>query len=155
MRPKNFNAAFVSEFLPRTDEQIADELAACVRDASLGDRRAIGCLAIALGGYFHDEARLALGPRHEQAAADVVQDLYLGLLERRFPFPEIQGCALLWLRRVIRSLAAEIADRVVERRLGVMRRVFRARMAKLGILPGMLRVIVSAPSAIAKLRDAA
>jgi DNA-directed RNA polymerase specialized sigma24 family protein len=55
------------------------------------------------------------------------------------------------------ALDLGIADRVVERRLGVMRRVFRARMAKLGILPGMLplRVIVSAPSAIAKLRDAA
>ena len=50
-----------------------------------------------------------------------------------------------------------IDDRVVERRLGVMRRVFRQRMTKLGILPGMLplRVIVSAPSAIATLREAA
>jgi hypothetical protein len=108
MRPKNINAAFVSEFLPRTDEQIADELAACVRDASLGDRRAIGCIAIALGGFLHDEARVSLGPAYEQAAGDVVQDLYLGLLERRFTFPEIDGGALYWLRRVIRSLAAEV-----------------------------------------------
>ena len=38
-----------------------------------------------------------------------------------------------------------------------MRKVFRTRMAKLGILPGMqpLRVIVSGPAAIAELRRAA
>jgi hypothetical protein len=114
MKPKNINAAFVSEFLPRTDEQIADELAACVRDASLGDRRAIGCIAIALGGFLHDEARVALGPRYEQAAGDVVQDLYLGLLERQFTFPEIQGSSLYWLRRVIRSPAAEVAHEMGE-----------------------------------------
>ena len=109
MRPKSINAAFVSEFLPRTDEQILDELAACVRDASLGDRAAIGCIAIALGGFLHDEARVAPGPAYEQAAGDVVQDLYLSLLERRLTFPEIEGGALYWLRRVIRSLAAEVA----------------------------------------------
>ena len=109
MRPKNINAAFVSVFLPRTDEQIADELAACVRDASRGDRRAIGCIAIALGGLLHEEARAALGPRYEQGAGDVMQDLYLGLLESRFAFPEIEGGALHWLSRVIHSLAAEVA----------------------------------------------
>ena len=48
-------------------------------------------------------------------------------------------------------------DRAVEWRMGVMRKTFRARMAKLGMLPGMLplRVIVSAPAAIATLREAA
>jgi DNA-directed RNA polymerase specialized sigma24 family protein len=50
-----------------------------------------------------------------------------------------------------------ITDRAVEWRLGVMRRAFRARMAKLGILPGMqpLHVLVSEPLAIPTLRRAA
>jgi RNA polymerase sigma factor (sigma-70 family) len=50
-----------------------------------------------------------------------------------------------------------ISDQAVKGRLSTMRSVFRARMAKLGMLPGMqpLRVIVSAPSAIATLRQAA
>jgi DNA-directed RNA polymerase specialized sigma24 family protein len=50
-----------------------------------------------------------------------------------------------------------ITDRAVERRLGVMRRTFRSRMARLGIWPGMqpLHLIVSEPGAIAVLRRAA
>ena len=51
----------------------------------------------------------------------------------------------------------EITALAVRGRLDTMRKVFRVRMAKLGILPGMqpLRVIVSAPAAIATLRRAA
>jgi DNA-directed RNA polymerase specialized sigma24 family protein len=50
-----------------------------------------------------------------------------------------------------------ITDQAVKGRLGTMRRVFRARMARLGLLPGMqpLHVIVSVPAAIARLREAA
>ena len=46
-----------------------------------------------------------------------------------------------------------ITDRAVEWRLGVMRRTFRSRMARLGIWPGMqpLHLIVSEPGAIAVL----
>src|SRR5271169_236865 len=89
-------------------EPLADALDACVRDAIHGDRRAIGRIAMAFGGLLHDEARAALGPRFEQAASDVVQGFYLGLLERRFTFPAIQGCATAWMRRVIRALAAQV-----------------------------------------------
>ena len=50
-----------------------------------------------------------------------------------------------------------IEVRAVERRLAVMRRTFRARMTKLGILPGVqpLHRIVSEPGAIAVLRRTA
>lgn len=50
-----------------------------------------------------------------------------------------------------------ITDQAVKGRLGTMRSVFRARMARLGLLPGMqpLHVIVSVPAAIARLREAA
>jgi RNA polymerase sigma factor (sigma-70 family) len=50
-----------------------------------------------------------------------------------------------------------ITARTVEGRLGVMRRVYRARMATLGMLPGMqpLLVLVSAPGALAMLREVA
>ena len=50
-----------------------------------------------------------------------------------------------------------ITDQAVKGRLGTMRRVFRARMARLGLLPGMqpLHVIVSVPAAIARRREAA
>jgi DNA-directed RNA polymerase specialized sigma24 family protein len=50
-----------------------------------------------------------------------------------------------------------ITDQAVKGRLGTMRGVFRVRMARLGLLPGMqpLRLIVSEPGAIARLREAA
>jgi hypothetical protein len=96
-------------------EPLADALDACVRDAIHGDRQAIGRIAMALGGFLHDEARAALGPRFEQGAGDVVQDFYVGLLERRFTFPGIRGCAVVWMRRVVRVLAAEVAREMGDR----------------------------------------
>jgi hypothetical protein len=112
MSTKNRNTALLDAFLPlptRTDEQLSDELDALVGDATCGDRRAIGCIAMAFGGALHDEARAALGSPYEQLAGDVAQEFYLGLLERRFTLPEIRGCARAWLKRVIRSIAAEVA----------------------------------------------
>jgi hypothetical protein len=89
-------------------EPLTDPLDACVRQAVRGSHRAIGNIAMTLGGVLHDEARAALGPRFEQGAGDVVQDFYLGLLERRFRFPRIRGCAVVWMKRVVRMLAAEV-----------------------------------------------
>ncbi len=50
-----------------------------------------------------------------------------------------------------------INEELARWRLREMRRIYRARMAKLGMLPGMqpLRVVISNPSAIAVLRQAA
>jgi DNA-directed RNA polymerase specialized sigma24 family protein len=90
-------------------EPLSDALDACLRDAVRGDRRAAGRIAMALGGLLHDEARAALGPRYEQAACDVVQDFYLGLLERRFTFPRIRGCGAVWTKRIVRALATQAA----------------------------------------------
>ena len=105
---KNSNeAAFLSAFVPLTDEQLLEGLDVLVRDATLGNRYAITCVAMAFGGLLLDEARAALGSWYEEEAADVVQDFYLGLVEGRFEFPEIRGCARAWMRRVIRSIAAD------------------------------------------------
>ena len=107
MPTKNPSNAFLLLLLP-AGETVADALDTRVRDAIRGDHRAVGILAMVLGGFLHDEARAALGPRFEQGASDVVQDFYLGLLEGRFTFPGIRGCATVWMRRVIRTLAAEV-----------------------------------------------
>jgi len=110
MSTKNGNAAdILHAFAPLTDEQIRDQFDALVRNATRGDRLAIGAIAIVFGGFLIDEARTALGPRYEQAAGDVVQDFYLGLVEGQFTFPEVHGAAQPWMRRAIRSLAAETA----------------------------------------------
>jgi hypothetical protein len=113
MPTKNPSTALL--LLPDAGESIADALDACVRDAIRGDHRATGRIAMALGGFLHDEARAALGPRFEQSASDVVQDFYLGLLEGRFTFPGIRGCATVWMRRVIRTLAAEVVCEMGDR----------------------------------------
>ena len=104
-------AAFLSAFIPLTDEQLLDELDVLVRDATLGNRYAISCIVMAFGGLLLDEARKAVGTWYEEQAADVVQDFYLGLVEKRFTFPQVRGCARVWMRRVIRSLAAEMGER--------------------------------------------
>ena len=92
-----------------TDDEIVEQFDALVLAATRGDRRAIGALAIALGTTLHDEARAALGPDGAQAAGDVVQDLMLGLVERRFAPPRVRGGALPWLKRTVRAIAAEVA----------------------------------------------
>jgi hypothetical protein len=60
--------------------------------------------------------------KYERGACDVAQEFYLGLLEKRFTLPEIQGCARAWMRRVIRSIAAEVALEIGERGPGRRRR---------------------------------
>lgn len=100
---------------PPAGKPLTDALDACVRRAARGDHPAIGRIAMTLGGVLHDEARAALGPRFEESAGDVVQELYLGLLERRFTFPRIRGCAVVWLKRAIRVLAAEVAREMGDR----------------------------------------
>ena len=66
-----------------------------------------------------EQARAALGTWYEQEAADVVQEFYLGLAEKRFTLPEVQGGAIAWMRRVIRSMAAEMAEEMGERGPGM------------------------------------
>jgi DNA-directed RNA polymerase specialized sigma24 family protein len=113
MSTKNRNLARLIPFT--ADEPIADAIDACLRKAVHGDREAIGRIATALGGFLYDEARATLGPRYEDSASDVVQNFYLGLLEERFTFPAIRGSAALWMKRILRMLAAEEVRRMWDR----------------------------------------
>jgi hypothetical protein len=51
-----------------TDDELLDQLDHLVGLAALGDRAAIGAVAIAFGPTLLDEARAALGPTREQDA---------------------------------------------------------------------------------------
>ena len=89
------------------DRELLDAFDEMVLAASRGDRRAIGCLAIAYVTPLLDEARAALGRLLEQDAAEVVQEFLLGLAEARFACPGVRGGAIPWMKRTVRSIAAE------------------------------------------------
>jgi DNA-directed RNA polymerase specialized sigma24 family protein len=74
--------------------------------ASRGDRRAIGAIAIALGPTLLIEARLVLGAFDDEAA-DVLQDFFLFLVERRWLAPPPQGRAMHWMRIIVRTIAVQ------------------------------------------------
>jgi DNA-directed RNA polymerase specialized sigma24 family protein len=78
---------------------------ALVRRAWIGDRRALGTIAIAFGGMLLDEARAVVAPRREKAAADVVQDFYVAVMERRGRWPPTQGTTVPWVRVRLREIA--------------------------------------------------
>jgi hypothetical protein len=92
------------------DEQIPsatlDELDEAIAEASRGDNHAIACLALAFGRSLWAEAMSATqGDRSR--ATDVMQELYLSLLEGTRPFdPAFDGRALPWIRRQIQAIAA-------------------------------------------------
>jgi len=82
-----------------------------VMRAADGDRRAIGAIAVALGPMLLVEARAALG-RYADEDADVLQDFFLFLLERRLPFRLAHGYAVPWMCRTIRAIAQTRKHRV-------------------------------------------
>jgi DNA-directed RNA polymerase specialized sigma24 family protein len=86
-------------------DPLLDEFDELVREAAAGNRRALGAIAIALGGRLHAVAVEALGPAYRDHAGDVVQELFEGLCDKRFPFPRIRGAAWPWLRRTVRAIA--------------------------------------------------
>ena len=100
-------AGFTASTASTPDQELLDAFDEMVLAASRGDRRAIGCLAIAYVTPLLDEARAALGPLYEQDAADVVQHFLLGLAEDRFTCPRIRGGAIPWMSRTVRAMAAE------------------------------------------------
>ena len=59
-----------------TDAPFDDMLDALVHKASLGDRRAIGALAVGLGPTLLKVAREALGARRSDEDEDLVQDMF-------------------------------------------------------------------------------
>ena len=92
---------------PRTVQQHLEPLDLVVLAASAGDRRANDLLCRKYHGLLLVEAADALGLRHRREAQDIVQNLWLGLAEGSYRFPIIRGAGLAWLRRAVRSLAAE------------------------------------------------
>ncbi len=111
MNHKKSNAAeVVVRFLeprPAGEAERAEGIEGLVRRAAGGDVRAVGAVAIAYGPVLVEHARAELGRRHEDDAADVVQEFYLGLLDLRMRMPAIRRCAVAWMRRMVGHLARE------------------------------------------------
>ncbi len=98
------------------DVHFDDLLDALVLKASLGDRRAIGALAVGLGPTLLEEAREALGARRADEDEDLLQDLFVCLSHGKLPFARGRDHGLEWLRAQLRSLAhASPTDRLVAR----------------------------------------
>jgi len=103
-----------------TDDQIAapdspiDELDALVHSASIGDRRAIGALAIACSPSLLAQARDALGEERASEDEDLLQELFVCLTQASLRFVPGWDHAHEWLRAQLRSLAvASPTDRLV------------------------------------------
>jgi hypothetical protein len=77
-----------------------------VFQASRGDRRAIGALAIAFTPSLLAEARAILAPEgRAHAAGDAVQDFLLSLAEGENVFLPCEGRAVAWMKGVVRAIA--------------------------------------------------
>ena len=101
----------VAEVLGMSMAQIArDPFDTLVREASRGDRRAIGALAIGYGPTLLAQAREALGEERRQEDADVLQELFLEMTEGAHPFEPGRQRAVEWLRGRVRVLAGGGAD---------------------------------------------
>ena len=93
--------------LSTRDERFIDAMDDLVRNAALGDERAVSAIALAMSPLLIAEAREALGPANAQDDADVLQELFLKLLEKALRFPEIRGAGLVWLKRMVRVIAQD------------------------------------------------
>jgi DNA-directed RNA polymerase specialized sigma24 family protein len=88
------------------DTQLQTDFDDLVLRACQGDRRAIGAIAIAFGPMLLGQAKSCLRG-YEDEAADVLQDFFLSLLERRSRFTPAQGHAIPWMCEAVRALARE------------------------------------------------
>jgi DNA-directed RNA polymerase specialized sigma24 family protein len=96
-----------------SDAELLARLDELVFLATRGDRHAIGAIAIAFTRTLLDEANAVL--RNEHDSADVVQDLFLALLEGKTErFVPEQARARPFLFRIVRTMARQ---RRKERRL--------------------------------------
>jgi len=86
------------------DTQVQDDFDDLVMNASRGDSRAVGAIAVALGPMILEEARAVLG-EHAHEEEDVLQDFLLFLLDGRSPFRPAKGRAVPWMCRMVRALA--------------------------------------------------
>jgi DNA-directed RNA polymerase specialized sigma24 family protein len=86
---------------PANDHESLDQL---ITLAARGDRRAIGAIAIQIGPVLLRLARQEI--RHPQDGEDLLQDLYVHLLEGRAArFPPARGRGLSWLEGLVRAMA--------------------------------------------------
>jgi uncharacterized protein YuzE len=96
---------------PRRPEEILDETDLRVHSACLGHREAQEALYVEYHRVLVDEAREVLGKHRTQDAQDVVQETWEEMIAGRCRFPIIRGAGVAWLRRLVRSRAAEIVRR--------------------------------------------
>jgi DNA-directed RNA polymerase specialized sigma24 family protein len=94
-----------------TETGASRDLDALVRDAFAGDRSALDTIARELHPRLVREARIALG-NFEYEAEDVVQDLYVAILEGRVRAPRGRGEALARLQRLVGLFARKHAREV-------------------------------------------
>jgi|SRR5580704_4760179 DNA-directed RNA polymerase specialized sigma24 family protein len=86
------------------DTQVQDDFDDLVMNASRGDSRAVGAIAVALGPMILGEARAVLG-EYSHEAEDVLQDFLLFMLDGRSPFRPAHGRAVPWMCRMVRAIA--------------------------------------------------
>lgn len=86
------------------DAELIEQLDDLVRNATRGDSRAVGIIALVYGPMLNDEAREELG-NWEQDSADVLQTLFLTMCEGSMLFPAIRGAAIPWMKRTVREIA--------------------------------------------------
>jgi hypothetical protein len=96
-------AALLPFIATATDEEVREQFDELVVRAVGGDRRAIGAIAIALGPTLLKEARQALGEGREHQAGDVVQRLFLAMVEGTMVFAGERGTGLEWMKRIVRE----------------------------------------------------
>jgi hypothetical protein len=100
----------VAEVLGLSMAQIArDPFDTLVSDASRGDRRAIGALAIGYGPTLLAQAREALCEERQQEDADVLQELFLEMTRGAHPFEPGGQRAVEWLRGRVQCLAGGVS----------------------------------------------
>jgi len=85
---------------------VDDQFDELVERACDGDRRALGAIAIALTGELLAAAKDAMGDFGFDAA-DVVQELFLAIMEGRARFRRGKERASEWLMRIVREMARQ------------------------------------------------
>jgi DNA-directed RNA polymerase specialized sigma24 family protein len=86
--------------------QPLDEIDDLVSRACEGDTRAIRMLGVTAGPDLVKEARSALGGFKDEAK-DVVQDVFLAMLEGKLRFMRRIGHAMPWLKSIVRVSATK------------------------------------------------
>jgi hypothetical protein len=86
---------------------VVEDFVNLVTDASLGDERAIGSLAVAFMASLQAEAASMLGPRGS-CAGDVIEEFLKGLADQRWPYvAHRDGHPVEWMRLAVRCIARD------------------------------------------------